>query len=73
MDNKFGFEVAGADHNCLTGWEFLNFGDDFFALLEYCGAPGSVYGAIYSTAAHKRGIGGVDDGIGGLVGNIILL
>ena len=66
-----GQAACGGDDGMACGAAAL-LGDDFLAFLEDLRAAGAVDGAIDASAAHEGGVGGVDDGLGVLAGDIAL-
>jgi len=65
-------EVAGGGDDGVSGGAGSLFCDEAFALLEELGACGVVDGAVDTSAAQERAVGGIDDGLGVLSGDIAL-
>ena len=70
VDDIFGRQTAGGGEDSFAGGEASDFRDEAFAVGEDGWAAGAVYGAIDAASAEKRGVGGVDDGLGGFFGDI---
>jgi hypothetical protein len=68
----FRFHVSGSGDNSLAGGQTTLPGDNLLTFFQYGGAAGVVDSAIDTAAAHETGVGGIDDGIGSLEGNIAL-
>src|ERR1035437_9302676 len=54
----------------LPAGEGADFGDDALALLKDGGAASVVNRTIHAAAAEQRGVGGVHDGLGSLLGDV---
>jgi hypothetical protein len=68
MNDVSGLEVAAGGEAGLTGGA----APDLPALLQDFGTPGPVDGPIHPAAAQQGGIGGIDDGLHVLPGDIPL-
>jgi hypothetical protein len=56
-------QIASACDNCLAGFTATLACNDLPAFFQNCRATGSMYGAVYPTAAHQRRICSIHDGI----------
>ena len=72
VDDVLGLEISGGSDDSLAGGATALSGNDLSALFEDFGAAGTVDGAIDTASAHERAVGGVDNGIGILLGDITL-
>lgn len=70
VDNIFCSEAASGGEDGLAGGETVDFGDDALALFEDGRTAGTMDGAIDAASAEEGRIGGVDDGFGGLFGDV---
>ena len=72
MNNMLGFHIASSGNHGFAGGQASLTGDNLLAFCHY-GRPSSpVYGAIHSAATHQAGVGGINNGIGRLLGNVSL-
>jgi hypothetical protein len=66
VDDMPGRQIAAAGNDCIPGGAPA----DLFTLLQYGGTAGTVNSPVYAPSAKQGGVGGVDDGINLLKGNI---
>ena len=72
MDYMPGFQIGAGGNDGLTCWQMPLFGYDLPAFLQYSWPSSPVDSAIDTSAAHEAGVSGVDNGFGGLLGNVPL-
>lgn len=65
MNHIAGFQVSAGGDDGLTGGAL----PDFSAFLHNGRSAGAVDGPVHAAASRQAGIGGVDDGLGFLLGN----
>ena len=65
------FSAGGLDG--FARWEMAIAGDDLAALFEDGGTTGTMDCAVNSASAYQAGIGGVDDGVSGLLRDVARL
>ena len=72
VDDVFGWKAASRREDCFACGETagLHFGYDAFAFFEDGGSSGAVDGAIDTASAEEGRVGGIDDGLGGLFGDV---
>lgn len=70
MDDVFGGKTTASRDDGLAGGKASDFGDDLFALRKDGRTAGAMNGAVDASAAEERGIGGVDDGVGGFARDV---
>jgi hypothetical protein len=70
MDHKPGLQIPASCDDSLASGQRAPLRPYFLAFLKDCRSSGTVDGPIHATAAHKAGVGGIDDGIGFLTRDI---
>lgn len=70
VDDEFGGKASGAGDDGFARSQAADFGDDGFALGEDGRAAGAVDGAVDAAATEEPGVGGIDDGVGRLLGDV---
>src|SRR5208337_1799041 len=70
VNDIFGGQSSAGGDDGFAGGESADLGDDALALLQDRRAAGAVNGSIHASATEQRGVGGVDDGFGGLLGDV---
>jgi len=72
VDDELGGKASAVGDYGSAGREMagLQSCDDGFAFGEDGWASGAVNGAVHASAAEERGVGSVDDGVGGFFGDV---
>ena len=70
VDDMFGRQIAAVGNNRPPGCQSPLPGHDLTALFQNSRPAGSVNGPVHAATPHKAGIGGVDDSVRVLKGNI---
>lgn len=70
VDDVFSGEASTGGDDGLACRKAADFGDDLFALGEDGWAAGAMNGAVDTSAAEERRVGGVDDGVGDFAGDV---